>query len=158
MSVTKYEKIVINSIEELNSQNINAALVLFKKYQEFYQVQNIDEEKNHQHLQMILENEEIGKLFLIRAQDTYAGFATIYYSFSSILAEKIAILNDIYVEENHRRKGFGKQLMEHCFSYLKTGEINTVRWMTDRDNEVAQRVYNHYTTGANCLMYSYKIP
>ena len=144
--------------EELNLQNIDTALMLFKKYQEFYQVQNIDEEKNRQHLQMIMDNEEVGKLFLLRDKDIYFGFATIYYSFSSIVAEKIAILNDLYVLEDHRQNGFGRQLMEHCFDYLKTCGIGIVRWSTRQDNINAQKLYDNYTNGTKWLMYSYKIP
>ncbi len=144
-------------LEELNSQNLDAALMLFKKYQEFYQVPNIDELKNHQHLKTIMENEELGKVFLKRYQDTYVGFATIYYSFSSMLAEKIAILNDLYVLESCRRKGFGKLLMEHCFNYLKNCGIGTVRWTTAQDNVTAQKLYNPYANGTKWLMYSYII-
>jgi ribosomal protein S18 acetylase RimI-like enzyme len=144
-------------LEELNSQNIDAALVLFRNYQEFYHVENIDEEKNRQHLQTILESEEHGKLFLLR-DDSYAGFATIYYSFSSILAEKIAILNDLYVETNYRRRGFGKLLMDRCFSYLKTCGINIVRWTTEKNNVIAQQLYDDYSDRkTEWFMYSYKI-
>ena len=144
-------------IEELSVQNIDAALVLFKNYQEFYQVENVDEEKNRKHLQMLLENEEIGKLFLI-GDNTYVGFATIYYSFSSRIAEKIAILNDLYVDKNHRRQGLGKLLMDHCFKYLKTCGITTVRWTTGQDNVTAQRLYNHYSSNkTQWFMYSYEI-
>ncbi|NMG09366.1 GNAT family N-acetyltransferase [Brasilonema sp. UFV-L1] len=144
-------------LEELNLQNIDAALMLFKKYQEFYEVQNIDEEKNRKHLQMIMDNEELGKLFLAQDNYTYVGFATIYYSFSSRIAEKIAILNDLYVLDSNRGKGFGRQLLEHCFIYLKTRGINTVRWTTRQDNVTAQKLYNYYANGTEWLMYSYKI-
>lgn len=144
-------------LEELNLQNIDAALMLFKKYQEFYEVQNIDEEKNRKHLHMIMDNEELGKLFLAQDKSNYVGFATIYYSFSSRDAEKIAILNDLYVLSSNRGNGFGRQLMEHCFLYLKTRDINTVRWTTHHDNVTAQKLYNSYADGTEWLMYSYKI-
>lgn len=144
-------------LQELNSQNIDAALILFKKYQEFYEVQNIDEQKNRNHLQMIMENEELGKLFLLQDDYTYVGFATIYYSFSSRIAEKIAVLNDLYVLDSYRGKGIGKKLLEHCFIYLKTLGIKTVRWTTRDDNVVAQKLYNQYAHGTKWLMYSYTI-
>lgn len=144
-------------IEALNPENIDFALELLKKYQEFYKVQEIDTEKNRQHLKIIMENEELGKLFLMRTQDKYVGFATIYYSFSTTIAEKVAILNDLYIEENHRRQGLGKQLINYCINYLKFNEVLTVRWLTAKDNIVAQQLYNQYAKGTEWLSYSYKI-
>ncbi|MBD2385593.1 GNAT family N-acetyltransferase [Cylindrospermum sp. FACHB-282] len=144
-------------IEELNLENIDSALELFKQYQQFYQVQNIDEQKNRQHLAKIMKNEDLGKLFLIREGDVYIGFATIYYSFSSTIAEQVAILNDLYVVENLRRKGFGRHLIEHCINYLKTREISIMKWVTHIDNLTAQKLYNYYCTGTEWLSYSYKV-
>ena len=83
-------------IEELNLKNFDVALELLQKYQEFYQVNAIDTEKNRQHLNRIMNNEELGKLFLLQDKEIHLGFATIYYSFSSTIAEQIAILNDLY--------------------------------------------------------------
>jgi ribosomal protein S18 acetylase RimI-like enzyme len=151
------QHLILLMLQELNSQNIDAALILFEKYQEFYEVQNIDKEKNRKHLQMIMDNEELGKLFLLQDEYTYVGFSTIYYSFSSRIAEKIAILNDLYVLDTYRGKGLGKKLLEHCFIYLKSRGIKTVRWTTRDDNVVAQKLYNNYAHGTKWLMYSYII-
>ena len=65
-------------IEELNLKNFDVALELLRKYQEFYQVNSIDTEKNRQHLSRIMNNEELGKLFLLQDQEMYLGFITIY--------------------------------------------------------------------------------
>ena len=62
-----------------------------------------------------MNNEELGKLFLLREKEMYIGFATIYYSFSSTIAEQIAILNDLYILENHPSQGYGKQLVDYCW-------------------------------------------
>ncbi len=144
-------------IEELNSKNFDVALELLRKYQEFYQVNLINAEKNCQHLNRIMGNEELGKLFLLQDREIYLGFATIYYSFSSTIAEQIAIINDLYILENHRRQGYGKQLVDHCINYLQSHGISTVRWSTTKDNAVAQQLYKKYGNGSEWLIYSYKI-
>jgi ribosomal protein S18 acetylase RimI-like enzyme len=144
-------------IEALNQQNIDSALELWHQYQQFYKVKEINLEKNRQHLTKILQNEELGKIFLLRNQENYVGFATIYYSFASTIAEQVAILNDLYVVENHRRQGIGKQLIDCCINYLKSRSISIVRWSTAKDNIVAQQLYNHYAKGTEWLIYSYRI-
>ena len=144
-------------IEALDLQNFDVALELLQKYQEFYQVNSIDTEKNHQHLSRIMNNEELGKLFLLQDKRIYLGFATIYYSFSSTIAEQIAILNDLYVLENHRRQGYGKQLVDYCINYLQSRGISTVRWSTTKDNAIAQQLYQKYGNGSEWVIYSYKI-
>ncbi len=144
-------------IEELNPKNFDVALELLRKYQEFYQVNSIDTEKSHQHLNRIMGNEELGKLFLLQDREIYLGFATIYYSFSSTIAEQIAILNDLYILENYRRQGYGRKLVDYCINYLRSGGINTLRWSTTKDNATAQQLYKKYGNGSEWLIYSYKI-
>jgi GNAT superfamily N-acetyltransferase len=144
-------------IEALNRENFDAALILFQQYQNFYETVNVDEEKNRLHLGRILTNEEFGKIFLIKDGEVYTGFATIYYTFSSTIAEQIAILNDLYIVKEHRRKGYGKQLMEHCASYLKTREIHLMRWITCKNNTGAQQLYHQFTQGTEWMIYSYRI-
>ena len=143
-------------IEELNLKNLDIALELLRKYQEFYQVNSIDTEKNHQHLSRIMNNEELGKLFLLQDKRIYLGFATIYYSFSSTIAEQIAILNDLYVLENHRRQGYGRQLVDYCINYLQSCGMSTVRWSTTKDNAIAQQLYKKYGNRSEWVIYSYK--
>ncbi|MDJ0798004.1 MAG: GNAT family N-acetyltransferase [Calothrix sp. MO_167.B12] len=144
-------------IEALNLQNFDAALELLQNYQEFYQVQSIDPEKNRQHLSRIMNNEELGKLFLLQDREIYLGFATIYYSFSSTTAEQIAILNDLYVLENYRRQGYGKKLVDYCINYLQSLGMSRVRWSTTKDNAIAQQLYKKYGNGSEWLIYSYQI-
>ena len=144
-------------IEELNPKNFDVALELLRKYQEFYQVKSIDVEKNRQHLSRIMNNEELGKLFLLQDKEIYLGFVTIYYSFSSIIAEKIAILNDLYILEDYRRQGYARKLVDYCINYLRSSGISTLRWSTTKDNTIAQQLYKKYGNGSEWLIYSYKI-
>lgn len=41
-----------------------------------------------------------------------AGFVQLYPSFSSVLAARIWVLNDLFVDHAHRRKGVGRLLLE----------------------------------------------
>ncbi|MDJ0617280.1 MAG: GNAT family N-acetyltransferase [Calothrix sp. MO_192.B10] len=144
-------------IEALNPKNLDVALELLQKYQEFYQVNSIDTEKNRQHFHRIINNEELGKLFLLQDREIYLGFATIYYSFSSTIAEQIAILNDLYVLENYRRQGYGKKLVDYCINYLQSLGMSRMRWSTTKDNAIAQQLYKKYGNGSEWLIYSYQI-
>jgi len=134
-------------IERVSSQNIDDVLPLIKAYQEFYQVANINEDKNRNHFSQFLGDNSRGMLHLIKAEGTVFGFSTLYFSFSSTRAEEVGILNDLYVLPEYRGKGYGKKLMAHAIEQVKSRGISRIQWLTAKDNEDAQKLYD--SLGAN---------
>ncbi len=134
-------------IEKVTSQNIEDVLPLIKEYQIFYDVKNIDEEKNREFFSQFIQNHENGILHLYKVAHKTVGFTTIYKGFSSTRSEAVAILNDLYIQPSYRGNGYAKELINNALKIAKLMGFSRLQWLTADDNETAQKLYNNL--GAN---------
>jgi GNAT superfamily N-acetyltransferase len=68
------------------------------------------------------------------------GFATVYWSWSTLAASRTAILNDLFVRPEARGSGLAEALIEEARA--RAGErAASIGWQTAKDNVRAQRVY-----------------
>ncbi|SDH78341.1 Acetyltransferase (GNAT) family protein [Aneurinibacillus thermoaerophilus] len=79
---------------------------------------------------------------MIQVDNKSAGFATLYYTFSTTKVAKIAILNDLYIDSDYRKQEFGEELFKFCLSYTRENNFSTMSWKTAVDNYVAQSLYD----------------
>ena len=134
-------------IEPVSKNNFHEVLPLIRKYQEFYKVFAISDEKNSEFFSQFGESNSSGCQFIYRESTKVIGFATLYFSFASTIAAKVAVLNDLYTLPNYRGKGIGRQLVEYCRVYALKNEAARLQWVTAPDNEQAQRLYDSMNTG-----------
>lgn len=128
-------------IEAITVENLDEVLPLIREYQCFYQVTDIDDARNKQFFSQFSEQSDSGCLFAYRKQGELVGFATVYFSFSSMITSKVALLNDLFTLNNNRGKGIGTALIKHCETYGKSKGAVRLQWVTAIDNQVAQAVY-----------------
>ena len=128
-------------IEDINSDNIDEVLLLIRKYQEFYKVQNINDEKNKVFFSQFGLNSDKGCLFGYRKDNKLVAFTTIYFSYVSSSISRIAVMNDLYTLPEYRKQGIGKELIQYCEKYSKTKGASRLQWLTAPDNFTAQSLY-----------------
>lgn len=129
-------------IEALTKNNLADVLPLIRAYQEFYNVPDISNDRNIDFFGQFDESCPAGCLFCFRGEGKVVGFATVYFSFTSTIAAKVAVLNDLYVLPDFRGKGIGRQLIEHCRRYAAEKGAARLQWITAPDNEQAQKLYD----------------
>ncbi|MFL0807118.1 MAG: GNAT family N-acetyltransferase [Oceanobacter sp.] len=145
-------------IETVSHSNLHDVLPLIRAYQAFYQVADIDDERNRTFFSQFGENSEQGCQFLYRDGERVVGFATVYFSFTSTIAAKVAVLNDLYTEPDCRGQGVGKQLIEHCRQYAAEKGAARLQWVTAPDNTQAQALYDSLDTRkSSWFFYSYGV-
>lgn len=71
-----------------------------------------------------------------------AGFATIYWLWSSTEARPIALMNDLFVAPVARGSGLGRALIDACAALVAERGVTVLEWQTAPDNHRAQRVYD----------------
>lgn len=135
---------------------LDGLLELWKEYQTFYQVQDIDEEKNRRFVSAIIGDNSSGQIFLMINEDKLIGFGTLYFTYASTSAQRVAVLNDLYVKEEYRSKGHGKSLLDWAIDFCKEKQIPSMRWMTQTSNKTAQKLYKNYADPTEWLLYSVK--
>lgn len=133
-------------IEPVSEKNLAEVLPLITQYQMFYQVPDISDARNEAFFSQFGEQSPLGCLFLYREAGRAVAFATVYFSFASTIAAKVAVLNDMYTEPECRGKGIGRQLIEHCRQYAEQQGAARLQWVTAPDNKQAQRLYDSLDT------------
>ena len=128
-------------IEPVTEKNIGEVLPLIRLYQEFYKVPDISDERNQRFFSQFGPDDDKGCLFSYRIDDTIVAFATVYFSYTSSIASKTAVLNDLYTLPDKRRNGIGRSLIEHCWQYASSKGAARLHWVTQPDNEPANALY-----------------
>ena len=132
-------------VEPLAEGDLRAALPLFAGYQRFYLAEP-DDDRNRRFFARFIEPSDDGLLLGAWEGDTLAGFATLYWMFSSTVAAEIVLLNDLFVLSEHRGKGIGRALIEASREVVRARGADHLEWFTATDNHAAQRLYD--STGA----------
>jgi GNAT superfamily N-acetyltransferase len=83
-----------------------------------------------------------GASFLAEEDGRLLGFATLYFSWSTLRAGRIAIMNDLYVVEAARGTGVAADLFRTCAGESARRGCVEMTWETAPDNVRAQRFYD----------------
>ena len=133
-------------IAPVTAAQFEELLPLIAAYQRFYEVDDIDDDRNRAFFRRFLAPSEDGMLLGARQDGSFAGYACLYWHFSSLRATESVLMNDLYVERDRRGHGVGRALIEASAAVARERGASHLEWATDPDNHTAQRLYD--TTGA----------
>ncbi|MCB0856816.1 MAG: GNAT family N-acetyltransferase [Solirubrobacterales bacterium] len=120
---------------------------LFVLYQEFYEVEDIDAERNRAFFSRFVGGTDDGWLLGAFEGGEPVGFGCFYRHKSSLSATDIVLMNDLYVSEGTRGQGTGRALIEAGVELARDWGASHLSWATAPDNHTAQRLYD--STGAH---------
>jgi GNAT superfamily N-acetyltransferase len=133
-------------IAPIASEEFEELLPLIAAYQRFYEVEDVDDERNRAFFRRFLAPSEDGLLLGARNEGRLVGYACLYWHFSSLEACECVLMNDLFVDGSMRGRGVGRALIEATAAVAREREVPFVEWSTAPDNETAQRLYD--STGA----------
>lgn len=133
-------------IAPITVEQYEELLPLIAAYQRFYEVEEIDEERNRAFFRRFLAPSEDGLLLGARSEGRLIGYACLYWHFSSTQAVETVLMNDLYVDESVRGEGVGRKLIEATAEVARERGVPSIEWSTAPDNHTAQRLYD--STGA----------
>jgi ribosomal protein S18 acetylase RimI-like enzyme len=118
-------------------------LPLMRDYCDFYEVTPSDADLLAMSRALIADPEREG-LQLIARDDTGAaiGFTTIFWSWSTLSASRIGVMNDLFVTPAARGKGTAEALIDLGLEYCGKHRASSLSWQTARDNTRAQALYD----------------
>jgi ribosomal protein S18 acetylase RimI-like enzyme len=143
--VIKVENTLLNNftIRPVNKVDMKPLQVLMVQYiVDFYQRPKPNDEELINLINHLIENPSIGLQFVAERDGELLGFATLYFTFSTLQVKKAAILNDLYVTEQGRGQKIGEQLFQCCLSHIRKNKYAYMTWETAKDNLIAQGLYN----------------
>jgi GNAT superfamily N-acetyltransferase len=130
-------------IEDVGEEDLGDLLPLMRAYCDFYGVDPSDERLLALSRTLIADPEHEGVQFLARAEETGepVGFATVFWSWSTLSASRLAVMNDLFVAEAARGQGAAEALIEACRGRAARHGATSLEWQTAKDNARAQAVY-----------------
>ncbi len=81
-------------------------------YQRFYEVEDIDEERNRAFFARFIDPSDDGILIGAWEGERLLGYACLYWHLSSLSAAETVLMNDLYVDAGARGEGVGRALIE----------------------------------------------
>jgi GNAT superfamily N-acetyltransferase len=129
-------------IEPISAQQMKTLLPMIADYQRFYEVEDIDEERNRTFFSRFLAPSEDGMLLGAWAREELVGYACLYWHFTSLVPAETVLLNDLYVAGVHRGEGIGRALIEASAEVARKRGAHHLEWATAPDNKTAQRLYD----------------
>lgn len=133
-------------VRPIRRAEVDEGLPLFAGYQRFYGVAEPDDERNRAFFSRFATPSEDGLLLGAWQDGALVGFACVYWTFSSVSAAEIALMNDLFVAEGVRGHGIGRALIEAATEAARSRGLHHLEWFTAPDNTTAQRLYD--ATGA----------
>jgi ribosomal protein S18 acetylase RimI-like enzyme len=131
------------TIERVGEETLPELLPLVRAYCDFYEVAPSDDALLALSRALIADPEREGVQLLGRGDDgTAVGFATVYWSWGTTSAERIGVMNDLFVAVEGRGTGIAEALIEACVRECAAHGAGKLTWQTAPDNERAQKVYD----------------
>ena len=120
--------------------DLDLIVPLFDAYRQFYE-QTPDPALAREFLRERLEREQSVIFLAVREDGSAAGFTQIYPSFSSAKAQRIFILNDLFVDPSARRRGVGQRLLQEAAEFGRSAGAIRLTLSTAHTNSTAQSLY-----------------
>jgi ribosomal protein S18 acetylase RimI-like enzyme len=128
---------------------------LFDRYRVFYN-QSSNLEAAREFLQERFQKSD-STTFVVNDSGHMVGFTQLYPSFSSVSMKRVWILNDLFVEENYRKKGVAKLLMNAAANFARETEAVRIILSTQMSNVAAQALYESLGYSKNEEFYHYAL-
>jgi GNAT superfamily N-acetyltransferase len=129
-------------IDDVTEADLDELLPLMRGYCDFYEVAPSDDDLLLMCRVLIEDPEREGVQLIARDDGGHAvGFATIFWSWSTLSACRIGVMNDLFVAEDARGGGYADALIRACVDRARERGAGSLGWQTAKDNYRAQAVY-----------------
>jgi GNAT superfamily N-acetyltransferase len=145
------------SVARVREEDLADLLPLVRRYCEFYVVDPSDDALLALSKALIADPEREGAQFLARRDGAAVGFATVFWSWSTLSAARLGVMNDLFVAEAARGCGAADALIEACVQACREHGATQLTWQTATDNHRAQAVYDR-VGGERSEWFDYSLP
>lgn len=125
-------------ITQAQLKDLNILAPLFDAYRVFYK-----QESNLEHAKTFLKElleQKSSVIYLVFMDNKAVGFAQLFPLFSSVSMQPMYLLNDLYVDSNHRGHGLGEALINRSKQLCRDENQKGLAIQTAFDNP-AQHLY-----------------
>jgi GNAT superfamily N-acetyltransferase len=129
-------------IATVTEADLRDLLPLMRGYCDFYGVDPSDDDLLDMSRELIRSPALDGIQLIARDDGGRAlGFATVFWTWSTLSASRIAVMNDLFVSGEARGGGIADSLIHACADRARERGATSLDWETAGDNERARAVY-----------------
>lgn len=129
----------MNNKRKATIQDLSQLAKLFDQYRVFYHKES-DILSAENFLKERIEKQD-SEIYVAESDGILVGFVQLYPLFSSTRMKKYWLLNDLFVNENHRGKGFSKELIEAAKEVCKNSDACGILLETGKSNDIGNQLY-----------------
>lgn len=117
--------------------------IITQMMQNFYAIDNypMDVEVAKNLFQEFITNEHLGKSWLIYSENEIVGYIILTFIFSFEYGGKIAFVDELFIKETARGKGFGKEAIQFIQQEVPKLSLKLLYLEVEPHNENAQKLY-----------------
>jgi GNAT superfamily N-acetyltransferase len=119
-------------------------LELIRGYFAFYRTPFPADSKIEGLLDLLEEDPDRGVQLVGDAGGQLQGFASLYACLDTLVADRILVMNDLFVDPSLRNRGIGAALFDASLAYATAHGYARLDWVTAADNQDAQRFYDRH--------------
>ena len=141
-----------------NEGHLNELARLFNLYRVFYK-QPFDKDMAIDFIKLRMKQKQSIVFVAEESDGILSGFVQLYPSFCSVSAIPVLILYDLFVDEEERGQGIGRNLMNKSTEYAKLNGFKRLELSTAKDNVIGQSLYESldYELDEEFLHYSLEV-
>jgi GNAT superfamily N-acetyltransferase len=134
-------------------------LPLLRAYCDFYQVSPSDRALVELSRALLADPRREGLQLLARDESGRAvGFATLYWTWQTLSAARVGVMNDLYVAAEARGTGVAGALIDACLERCREHGATELIWQTAKDNARAQALYDRIGATRDDRWLDYSLP
>jgi GNAT superfamily N-acetyltransferase len=146
----------ITMVEEADLPEL---LPLLRAYCDFYEVAPSDEALLGLSRALLADPRREGLQLLARDDAGRAvGFATLHWTWQTLSAARVGVMNDLYVAPEARGTGVAGALIDACVERCREHGAAELIWQTARDNTRAQALYDRIGATRDDRWLDYSLP
>jgi GNAT superfamily N-acetyltransferase len=127
--------------EKVNSENFNEFFKLVKKLAEYEKQDPLDNPVKLRLKRDAFLDKPRFEAYLAKLDNTYIGYFIFFMTYSSYLALPTLYIEDIFVLDEHRRKGVGQKMFQFCIQQAKEKGCGRMEWCVYNWNKPAINFY-----------------
>jgi GNAT superfamily N-acetyltransferase len=145
-------------IRTAGEEDLADLLRLMRSYCDFYGASPSDDSLLAMSRCLQREPREGVQLLACDEENSVVGFATIFWTWSTLSGSRIGIMNDLFVSPEARGSGAADALIAACAERCRGRGATVLAWQTAKDNYRAQAVYERVgATREEWLDYSFEV-
>ena len=115
-------------------------------------------EKQFRGLRLILEQPSRGRIFVLRNEHKIIGMINLLITISTAEGGFVLLMEDLVIHRDHRRQGYGSQLVSHALEFARQKKFLRITLLTDRTGNSRQFYFRHGFVESDMLPMRHFLP